>query len=78
MRVARAVGDAIRTIVNTKAMGDDDPHPTYELLASYVDMVLRGKKGSERLSEERIKDLVKAVHDLFKHVSDKDVFKEHY
>lgn len=76
--VARSFAEAVKTTVNTRAMGDKDPHPTFELLAAFADMVLRGKHKGERLSEEKIQYYVKQVHDLFYFVSDKDLFKEHY
>jgi len=38
--VERGFSEAMRAVINTKAMGETDRHPTYSLLAAYADMVL--------------------------------------
>lgn len=42
--VQRAATEALKTVVNMKALGAQDPHPTFSQLASFADMILKGRR----------------------------------
>jgi cullin 1 len=60
---------------------NEDASPTVsnvEHLSAYVDSVLRGKEGSEKLDEATIQTKLEHSVQLFNYVTDKDVYKELY
>jgi cullin 1 len=73
----KMIQDSFRVTLNMSAR-EDDMHPNSELMAVFVDMILRGKLGEEKLSEETITQTLKDVHRLFAHLHDKDHFQEFY
>lgn len=74
----KEISDAFRTIVNTPPGGKGDMHPTATLLGSYLDMIFKGSRGRERLTQERMDQLADDCKTLFDYVNDKDMFQESY
>lgn len=73
----KTIQDAFKTIMNTSPR-EDEIHPTSELLAVFVDMVLKGKVGDEKMTEEQITTLLTDSHAIFGYLHDKDHFQEFY
>lgn len=72
--MAEALRFGMERVLNQPAGSHGHP----ELLAAYIDSLLRGKKGTVKISEEEADGLVTDALGLFVHFIDKDVFREFY
>jgi hypothetical protein len=67
---------ALNVVVNQNALGESDPHPTAELLAHFLDSVMKGKRKDSKIGEKEISDAISDVHELFLLLNDKDLFQD--
>ena len=68
---------ALKIIFNINAR-EDDIHPNVELLVKYIDMIMRGRRGEVKISEDEIGKEIRSCKGLFFYVNDKDYFQEYY
>ena len=72
-----ALEEAFRTVMNHNAVVTESPGTSAQLLAQYCDRVLR-KSSATKLEEKELERCLEHCTQLFKFVSDRDVFHHHY
>jgi cullin 1 len=69
--MGRAMWRGMETVLNM-----DGDHA--EILATYVDNVLKGRMGTDKLTEAQIEVALTSIVALLRYLADKDLFREHY
>ncbi|CAE7233640.1 CUL1, partial [Symbiodinium sp. KB8] len=72
----KEVQGALNVIINTNARGESDAHPTGELIAAFVDMIMRGKRKDTKIGETAISAAIVEVNELLNLLNDRDLFQE--